>query len=285
MKFYGHAELVAQRIISAFEAPEHLPKALAPIFIHRKDDLPSSKWSWHNRLLVVMSGSHDARGIKQWKNVGRNLVKGCHAVWILAPCLKEIEDSKPNHLESKKTILYGFRSIPVFRVEDTEGSPLPPVDGSYGNWLRQLPLIEVAQAWNIRVDTYSHNGTSGPEGYFRYGGTAQQAILLGVENLGVWLHELVHAADYRLANRNAESAERWYKELVAELGSSVLLEVLGQEAKTNLGGAYSYIRGYAESAQKSVVSGCITVLDRTCAAVSLILDTAESLQEAAAVPA
>jgi hypothetical protein len=80
MKFYGKAEQVAQRIITAFESPEELPQGLALIFIHRKDDIPSSQWSWHNRLLVAMSGSADARGIKQWKNVGRNLVKGCLAV-------------------------------------------------------------------------------------------------------------------------------------------------------------------------------------------------------------
>lgn len=281
MKYYGHAENVAQKIISAFESPEQLPKALAPIFIHRKDDLPSAKWSWHNRLLVAMSGSSDARGINQWKAAGRKLVKGCHAVWILAPCLKSIKNESKDDSEKKKTILYGFRSVPVFRVEDTEGDPLPPVDSAYGEWLRELPLIGVAQSWNIRVDTYSHNG-KGPEGYFQFGGSGQQAIMLGVENVETWLHELVHAADVRLANRKEEASERWYKELVAELGSSILLEVLGRNHQANLGGAYSYIKGYAESAKKSVVSGCITVLDRTCAAVSLILDAAETLQVTAA---
>jgi hypothetical protein len=158
------------------------------------------------------------------------------------------------------------------------------MDTEYGQWLRELPLIEVASSWNIRVDTFDHSGKSGPEGYFRFGGGGQQAIMLGVENVETWLHELVHAADYRLANRNGESAKRWYKELVAELGSAVLLEVLKRKQEVNLGGAYAYIKGYAESAKKSAVSGCITVLDRTCAAVSLILDTAETLQMVA-VPA
>ena len=49
MKFYGHAEEVSQRIVKAFQQPETLPKALAPIFIHRKDDVPCRKWSWHKR--------------------------------------------------------------------------------------------------------------------------------------------------------------------------------------------------------------------------------------------
>jgi hypothetical protein len=47
---------------------------------------------------------------------------------------------------------------------------------------------------------------------------------------------------------------------VAELGSAGLLEVLGKKQETNLGGAYAYVKGYAESAKKSAVSGCTTVL-------------------------
>jgi len=91
MKLYGNrSREVAQRIVEAFKHPEQLPEALAPIFIHRRDEVPCRKWSWHNQLLVALSGTADARGIKQWNKVGRKAKKGSNAVWILAPRIKKV---------------------------------------------------------------------------------------------------------------------------------------------------------------------------------------------------
>jgi len=86
VRFYGtHTHEVAERIVEAFRTPEQLPKALAPIFIQRKDDVPCRKWSWHNQLIVALGGTLDARGIRQWNTVDRRIKKGSHALWILAP--------------------------------------------------------------------------------------------------------------------------------------------------------------------------------------------------------
>ena len=51
MKFYGKAESAAKQIVAAFESG-NLPAALAPIFIRRKDDRPSTQWSWGNQLIA-----------------------------------------------------------------------------------------------------------------------------------------------------------------------------------------------------------------------------------------
>ena len=100
MKLYGHAEETAQRIVDAFKEPERLPKALAPIFIRRNDDnIPCRRWSWHNQLLAALSGTSDARGMKQWNNVRRKVKRGSKAIWILAPCLKTITEKDDNGQE------------------------------------------------------------------------------------------------------------------------------------------------------------------------------------------
>jgi len=278
MKLYGkHTQDVAQKVIQAFEQPECLPKALAPILIKRKDDVPCRRWSWHNQLLVALCGTVDARGIRQWRSVGRSIKKGCHAAWILAPLTKTITEETDNGEKRPKHILYGFKSIPVFRIEDTDGEPLPATDDKYDAWVQELPLMEVAQAWNINVGTYTQGGSQNTLGYYKYGSAGQKAIMLGVENMSTWVHELVHAADHKLDNRKQE---RWCKEIVAELGSAVLLECLGMTHDADIGGAYEYIRHYATAAKKPVVKACIEVLDRVCNCVSLILDTAEQLQVA-----
>ena len=273
MKLYGNrTQEVAQRILDAFQHPEGLPAALAPIFIHRDDDVPCRKWSWHNQLLVALSATVDARGIKQWNKAGRKVKKGSSAIWILAPCVKKITEEEDGGREKERQVIYGFRSVPVFAIEDTEGDPMPERDNRYESWVRELPLLEVADSWDINVDTFSHQGGN-PLGYYRYASNGNQAVMLGVENLSTWAHELVHAADHRITNLKGD---KWHKEIVAELGGAILLECLGMSHDADLGGAFSYIEQYARDAKVDTVRACIQVLDRACNCVKLILDTAES---------
>ena len=276
MKMYGRAVEVAERIIESFKkGPETLPKALAPIFIHRNDDVPCRRWSWHNQLLVALSGTSDARGIRQWGNAGRKIKRGGKAVWILAPCVKTIKERNDKGEEEKRSVLYGFKGIPVFAVEDTDGKPLPD-NTRNDNWIRTLPLVDVAESWGIRVGTYS--GKNSPAlGYFQLSHRGK-SIMLGVENLSTWAHELVHAADERLTRI---AGDRNIAEIVAELGSAILLESIGQSCEADLGGAYDYIQRYAAAAGRPPVRACIDVLDRACGCVAMILDTARTPQSLA----
>ncbi len=276
MKFYGQAEQVSQRIVDAFRQPDRLPAALAPIFIRRKDDVPCRKWSWHNQLIAALCGTTDARGFRQWAEAKRNVKKGSKAIWILAPCVKHIKDKNAGGDEIERRVLFGFRGIPVFAVEDTEGETLPVSDDRYDSWVRELPFLEVARAWGISVGTYS-GGDATPLGYFRCG-FGSQAVMLGVENLSTWAHEMVHAADHRLTNLKGD---KWHREIVAELGGAVLLECLGMSQDADLGGAFSYIEQYARDSGMDTVRACIQVLDRVCECVKLILDTAETTVAAA----
>jgi len=89
MKYYGTRAIeVGQRIVEAFRHPETLPQALAPIFIHRKDDVPCRKWSWHNQLIAAALRHNRRRGFRQWEEAGRKVKKGAKAIWILGPALR-----------------------------------------------------------------------------------------------------------------------------------------------------------------------------------------------------
>jgi hypothetical protein len=281
MKMHGkHTQDVAARIVEAFKHPEELPHALAPIFIRRKDDIPCRRWSWCNQLIIALHGTNDARGIKQWNAAGRKIVPGSKAMWILAPCLKTIsKKSAESDEENKLQVLFGFRSIPVFAVGQTEGEPLPTQDEDQENWIKQLPLIEVAEEWGIRVGSYTHAGNA-PLGYYQQGLNGE-AVMLCVANASTFAHEMIHAADQRLGGLKEA---KWHREVVAELGGATLLECIGLTHDADLGGAYQYIQAYAASANKDVVRACIEVLDQVCRCVSLILDTAEQLQTTA-IPA
>lgn len=272
VKYHGRAEEAATRIIRAFECGE-LPKALAPVFIHRKDNVPCRQWSWGNQLLTALCGYSDARGFRQWQQVGRVVKKGEKGFAIMVPMLGSRETTNAETGEAEKAkFLRGFSHTVVFGFEQTEGAELPGA-AEHKAFIEQLPLIDVARHWGLKVETYT--GQEGrAQGWYRPG----QAIALGVENLSTWAHELVHAADDRLGQLK-EAGQHWRSETVAELGGAIVLEMLGLTDDADRGGCWSYVRAYADAAGLEPITACTRCLKRTCDAVALILDTADQLAE------
>ena len=178
-KFHGKASEVADKVLQAFRDPSQLPAALAPVFIRRKDAIPCNAWSWGNRLIVALYGHTDARGYRQWQQVNRFVREGERATHILAPITKKIEENEKDRL-----VTVGFKAMPVFGLEQTDGEPLPTGDPAADACLATLPFREVAAQWGVAIDTF--NGRHfGPLGSFRPG-----LISLGVQNMATWCHEL-----------------------------------------------------------------------------------------------
>jgi hypothetical protein len=270
MGFYGKAEEAAQKILRAFEDTNSLPKPLAQVFIRRKDRPHCRKWSWGNQLLVILNNYTDARTFNQWQEVGRSVRKGEKAFYILAPVTKKV---KKKDTDEEKVIVVGFRGLPVFGYEQTEGQPLPTVDVDVEKWVNSLPLLDVAKEWGLSVRTFDGAG-AGCLGLYRHG----KGIELGTKNLSTWAHELVHAADHHNGSLK-ERGQHWRSETVAELGGAVVLEILGLGQDADLGGCWEYVNHYARQEKIGVMEACMKVLDRTCAAVGLILDTAEQMKQ------
>ena len=273
MKLSAKAQEIANDLLNAFETGQ-VPKALAQMFIHRSRDheCPALKWSWNNRFLVALEGHYDARGFRQWQKVGRRVRKGEKACYILAPMMVKVEEKtegdEPDELISR---LFGYRTIPVFGLDQTDGKPLPGMEEE-AEFIDSLPLIEVAQSWGLEIGVL--DGAGGEKiGFYRL----DDCIGLGVKNLSTWAHELVHAADDRLGTLTRKGGQQLDNETVAEFGGAVLLECLGYETESDRGGALEYINRHAKEHKRSLISVCSELLDRTCACVEFILDTAEEL--------
>jgi hypothetical protein len=269
MGFYGQAEAAAQRIVRLFEDTNSLPAPLAQVFIRRKDGTHCRKWSWGNQVLVVLHGYTDARGFRQWEQVGRRVKKGEKAFYILGPIPKKLRDEEAGE---ERTIIVGFKGLPVFGLEQTEGRPLQTADPEVEKWVDSLPLLDVAKRWGLSVGAVDGDWADFL-GRYRKG----KRIDLATKNLSTWCHELVHAADDRNGSLT-EKGQHWRSETVAELGGATLLEVLGFSHDADLGGCFGYIRAYAEREKIAVTEACMKVLDRTCQAVALILDTAGQMK-------
>jgi hypothetical protein len=259
MKYYGKAVQTIGQIMQAFENPQSLPKPLAAACIRIKD-IPCANWSFRNRFILATKGVIDARGINQWGEVGRRVKKGEKAHYILAPCVKKQEGGKAD--EEDKRIVYGFRAIPVFALEQTDGADLPANQTVGQAFIHELPLLEVAKEWGLEVKAVPSN----PRWKGQY--VRDRAIRLAVENAAVWAHELCHAAEDRLIG--LKGGQHWRQEIVAELGGAVLLTMLGQHVEADLGGCREYVMHYAAKAKMPLIEAVSKMIERTCAAVDLV---------------
>ncbi len=214
-------------------------------------DVPCSAWSLGNRVLMVMAGTGDARGYRQWEEVGRFVKKGCHAFRILVPRFgkKAAADSPTGEDE---VFISGFLTAPVFRVEDTDGEPL-----EYQSLqVPDFPLYEVAHDLGLSVKAVPGNDKC--YGYFR---PSTGEIALASEDEIVFFHELAHAVHYRVCpDVAAGEGQRVRKEIVAELSAAALCVLVGRDGSKFLGNSYHYIASYAAKSKKSPVAACFQVL-------------------------
>ncbi len=234
---------------------------------------PCSKWSLSNIVTMLAQGTFDARGYQQWQEAERHVKKGAHAIHILGPTTAKIkeknevpqQDGTIQIVETEKVALVGFHAIPVFRVEDTEGKPLPEYQP------RNLPpLMEVAKKWKITVK-YSllENLFAGAYASYR---PDKHEISLATEDETVFFHELAHAADGR--NGNLKGGQDPEQEAVAELTAAVLGRLYGRNID---GHAWNYLAHYAKTRNPAEIGKlCYRVLGRVEKALNVILANADT---------
>jgi len=264
-------------ILKMFETgamPEKV--AFSIIRKHKKDVTPAIKWSFGNQILMLLGETTDARGFKQWQEAGRKVKKGAKAIYIMGPLSKKIKEVK-NGIEEERTVMYGFRPIPVFRYEDTEGDAVPKFDYTPD----EIPhFYDVAGKIGVKVEydgvTRNALGSYSPR---------NKKITLYSKDDAVYYHELAHAVDDYLhdTSKDAKDKEAYAKsEIVAELASSVLCHMKGIEGYEKQ--AYEYMSRYAKQIKTNdgVMREIMKLLNRVESVVSLVLEKADEteLQEA-----
>ena len=254
------------RVVALFESGD-VPVAIAKA-THPPADVPSGRWSLSNRVIAMLHGTSDARGFRQWRDVGRHVRKGAKAFRILAPRIVKVDAEGDDGETRPEPRCVGFLAVPVFRVEDTEGEPL-----DYQSIpLPRHPLMDVSRAWGVDVRAVPFNGAA-------YGWTDGRAIALASPDVMTWLHELMHVSDGREhALKGGQIPEQ---EIVAQMGAATLARLIGIESP-NDGYSFSYVAGYASrwfpkaSPEDAIRRACHRVLSRTCKAIERILAAANA---------
>lgn len=257
-----HVKRVLSDILERFKSgdiPEAIAYAMYPI-----PNIPSAKWSYLNKMVVYLSGTWDARGMRQWNRAGRVVKKGAKAIYILVPRVIRKRDYERGE---ELLILKGFMAQAVFRAEDTEGKLL---DYEKEISLPELPLLERAKEWGIAV--------MGRPRFARYLGFydhGNRRIELASPEEVVFFHELSHASHARL-NGGLRDEPVWKKEVVAELAAQVLCQLVGKRTQDRLGNTYHYIDGYSQSVGLTPISACLQLLDTVERVLNQILGKEEA---------
>ena len=258
-------QAAAAKLLQMFHSGQFPEIAKRSILMKSYGNSPCNKWSIGNIITILMAGTSDARGFRQWEQVGRKVKKGAKALHILGPCTYSKTVTDPDTGEEKKeTYIKGFRPIPVFAFESTEGSELeaasfiPP---------ELPPLMEVAARYGIKV-TYDAFGGSAL-GSCRTDGSE---ITLHAHDADVWFHELAHAVDACLSGGKLKGGQNDDQEIVAEMTSGILCQLYGIEGYECQ--AWKYIKRYSDGSAEKAVQQIFSLMGRVEAIVMDILQTA-----------
>lgn len=269
------AKEALDRLLRMFETG-NLPAAVARTTIQVKNDnKPSDKWSLSNRILMAVAGTEDARGFKQWQEAGRQVRKGAKAFYILGPCTKKknkivIDPDTEEERQEEKIVIIGFKTIPVFRVEDTEGNPLPEYDPP-----EPPPLFDVVKRF---VDDIRYKPFIG--GYYGYFNPARKEIVLNTHDASTFFHELAHAVHHQVKTGGLKGGQRADQEIVAETVSCALCEIYGFQGYIWHG--WQYCKAYAGQDDHQALKAVMGVLADVEKVLNIILNAAEESSEEAA---
>lgn len=282
MKITEKAQEALNRLLEMFRSG-NLPQAVARTVIADKNGRaakPSDKWSLCNRLLMLASGTEDARGFNQWQEVGRKVKKGAKAIYILAPLTKkklvrrtetDPETGEIQVIEEERTVITGFKGIPVFRVEDTEGDLLPEADYDPPE---PPPLFDVARKFVGSVQYRPFVGR-----YYGYFNPARREIVLNTHDAHTFFHELAHAVHHQVKPGGLKGGQYADQEIVAEVVAAALCEMYG--FKGYIWHGWQYVKAYAGQDDQRALKAVMGVLSDVEKVLEIILAADEERRQAA----
>lgn len=245
---------------------QKFPEKVAFTIIQRRNadsaTKPSDRWSIGNLLIMAFIGkTEDARTYKQWKAVKRYVKRGSKAFNIFAPVTHKVKKADTDNSEDEY-ILVGFRALPVFRYEDTDGEPLQQYDYTPPEL---PPFFDVAEKLGLTVKWQPFDNQA--YGWFS---PNSNSITLSSQDAFIYFHELAHAvnATFEDLNKNRNKAE-----IVADLTAAVLCELQGISGYQRQ--TYYYIQQYCQDkSDNGVIKAILSVLNDVEKIVTIIIDTA-----------
>lgn len=256
------------KLMAMFESGKMTEAISRTVIKKMGDDLPSDNWSLGNKLIMYGNETIDGRGFKQWETVGRKVKRGSKAFYILGPMIKkiEVEDKKTGDKETKN-IITGFKTIPIFKAEDTEGDPIQYPDYKP----KELPpLYDVAKALNIDVKYVPFVKSA----YGSYN-LVSKNINLHTYDVKTFFHELGHAVHNTF--KTLKGGQQADQEIVAEMVSAVICQIYNVKGYEY--NSYKYIENYSQDkTPKGVIKSIMQVFNDVEIVLEKVFKIADELK-------
>jgi antirestriction protein ArdC len=231
-------------------------------------------YSFSNAMLICAQdpGATRVAGFATWKKLGRAVLRGERAIWILAPMTGK--RTRTDDGEERRTIV-GFRPVPVFDLAQTEGDPLPEVCRTLRGddptaWFARLTSCAGTMGYAV-VATELPGATNG-DCAFALRRIRVESRNEPAQQVKTLAHELAHA----LLHEDID--DRPLAELEAESTAYIVCRTLGFDT-----GAYTfgYVACWAGGGPEAVarIKASAARIQR---AAAVILDALEEVDEPAA---
>jgi hypothetical protein len=195
------------------------------------------KYSFGNVMLIAMQSPDASRvaGFQTWKKLNRNVKKGEKAIRILAPMVRKTEAAGEDS-DSGGARVFGFRSVCVFDISQTEGEALPEFAGASGEAGDTLHrLLDFAAGRSITVEFSDDLG--GALGVSRGGKIEILSGQSDAETIVTLAHEIAHEILHKSGDRGTKTT----RELEAESVAFIVGTAVGLDMSTS---SADYIKLY-----------------------------------------
>lgn len=210
-------------------------------------------YSYGNVLLIAAQRPTASRvaGFHTWRKLGRHVMKGEKAIWILAPMVYKLDDGEQD--SDPLRVIRGFKYVPVFDLSQTDGEELPTVcnrldgDDTAGLFAQ---LTAVAQSIGFTVEiTELPGGTNGDCSHLEHririeGGNTP------IQQVKTLAHEIAHAILHETYDN------RSLAEMEAESTAYVVCQSLGIDSSDYSFGYVATWAGGGESAIAAIKASC-----------------------------
>ena len=189
-------------------------------------------------------------GYRKWQSIGRQVMKGQKSIAILAPMIRKNEE--------KKEELFGYKTVSVFDIAQTDGNDIPKMTETkmiLGDTEAIQNAIKSCEQLGDELGlTISYKRLDGPCGVFI---PAHSKILIcdslePAHQLKTLVHELAHA----MLKHGESDKKRNVLELEAESAAYIVCDSLNLDTSDY---SFAYLAGWADDPQE-----LITAADCAC---------------------
>lgn len=214
------------------------------------------RYSWSNVLLILAQKPEATRvaGFSTWIDLGRHVNRGEHGITILAPVFRRRDESQEAEgaasEEDVRPSPVRFRSVHVFDVSQTSGTPLPEppcrtLEGESGEARWLLPrLLDFAREDGLTVDMAAKDCGSANGYYNRQAGIIHVADGLAVDQQA---KTLAHEIGHHVLGHEGGHGDRGAKEVAAEGTAFVICQHYGMDTTAY---SFGYVATWAGSGKE-----------------------------------